>query len=253
MSLIKFNFNTSTIRFVDGKPVASDVAKVLGYADPKATISKKVSSKNKGVAKIETPGGNQSITVLEEAGIYQLIFGSKLPNAEQFQDWVFEEVLPSIRKTGSYSTSSLEQLSDGQKIVLFAKALIKKDEENIALQAQIEEQAPLVSFAELIQHSDTCISFNEYAKCINWGRNKLMIYLREIGVLMKNSTLPYQKWCDSGYFEVSQEIIANGKLIPFAVITGKGQLWLTQRIKHYKAIEQKAIQGITQGVIDMSK
>ena len=50
-----------------------------------------------------TPGGKQSITVLEEAGIYQLIFGSKLPNAEQFQDWVFEEVLPSIRKTGSYN------------------------------------------------------------------------------------------------------------------------------------------------------
>lgn len=105
-NLAVFSFDSQDIRFVDGKPVANDVAAVLGYADPAKTVSTKVKSKNKGVAKMVTPGGIQSVTVLEEAGIYQLIFGSKLPSAEKFQDWVFEEVLPSIRKTGQYTIAS---------------------------------------------------------------------------------------------------------------------------------------------------
>ncbi|MFM6278459.1 MAG: Bro-N domain-containing protein, partial [Dolichospermum sp.] len=100
-----FEFESQSIRFVDGKPVANDVAKVLGYADPTNTVRKKVDTEYKGVAKMATPGGIQSVTVLEEAGIYQLVFGSKLPSAKIFQKWVFEEVLPSIRKTGSYSAS----------------------------------------------------------------------------------------------------------------------------------------------------
>jgi prophage antirepressor-like protein len=103
-SLAVLNFEEQEIRFIDGKPVANDVAKVLGYKDPAKTISTKVKDKNKGVAKMVTPGGTQSVAVLEEAGIYQLIFGSKLPSAEKFQDWVFEEVLPAIRENGFYGS-----------------------------------------------------------------------------------------------------------------------------------------------------
>lgn len=108
-SIQLFHFESQEIRFIDGKPVANDVAAVLGYADPATTVYRKVKDKNKGVAKMTTPGGMQSVTVLEEAGIYQLIFSSKLESAERFQDWVFEEVLPSIRKTGSYSVYSQPQ------------------------------------------------------------------------------------------------------------------------------------------------
>ena len=104
-NLSVFSFENQEVRFVDGKPVANDVATVLGYADPAKTISTKVKPKNKGVTKLVTPGGVQSVMVLEEPGIYQLVFGSRLPSAEKFQDWVFEEVLPSIRKTGSYSAT----------------------------------------------------------------------------------------------------------------------------------------------------
>jgi prophage antirepressor-like protein len=103
MNIVHCFFKDREIRFVDGNPVANDVAAVLGYADPAKTISTKVSKKNKGVADLVTPGGIQSVAVLKEAGIYQLIFSSKLAGAEEFQDWVFEDVLPSIRKTGSYS------------------------------------------------------------------------------------------------------------------------------------------------------
>lgn len=104
-NLSVFEFDSQEIRFVGGKPVANDVAAVLGYTSLAATVNKKVNSRNKGVAKMETPGGTQEVMVLEEAGIYQLIFGSKLPAAEQFQDWVFEKVLPAIRKTGKYEAT----------------------------------------------------------------------------------------------------------------------------------------------------
>ena len=97
-----FSFDNNQIRFIDGKPVAKDVATVLGFKNPSDAVYRLVKPKNKGVCKIQTPGGKQLVTVLEEAGIYQLIFSSKLASAEKFQDWVFEEVLPSIRKTGKY-------------------------------------------------------------------------------------------------------------------------------------------------------
>ena len=101
--LTRFVFESQEVRFVDGKPVANDVAKILGYADPAKAISTKVDSDYKGVTKTVTPGGTQLVTTLDEPGIYQLIFGSKLPVAEKFRKWIFEQVLPSIRKTGSYS------------------------------------------------------------------------------------------------------------------------------------------------------
>jgi prophage antirepressor-like protein len=102
-SLTIFQFDNQDIRFVDGKPVANDIAQVLGYIDPAKTISTKVKDKNKSVTKMVTVDNKlRDIILLEEAGIYQLIFSSKLPSAEAFQDWVFEEVLPSIRKTGTY-------------------------------------------------------------------------------------------------------------------------------------------------------
>jgi hypothetical protein len=106
-NIILFQFESNEIRFVDGLPVANDVAIALGYSDPAATISKKVSEQNKSVAELATPGGIQKAALLKEAGIYQLIFGSKLESAEKFQDWVFSVVLPSIRKTGSYSIAPL--------------------------------------------------------------------------------------------------------------------------------------------------
>jgi prophage antirepressor-like protein len=104
-----FHFESLEIRFIDGKPVANDVASVLGYADPATAVYRKVSEKNRSLAEIATRAGKRIATVLEEAGIYQLIFSSKLESAERFQDWVFSEVLPTIRKTGSYSVQSQPQ------------------------------------------------------------------------------------------------------------------------------------------------
>lgn len=87
--------------------VANDIAKALGYERPADTVRKVVWKENKGVAKLETPSGTQDMVIINEAGVYQLIFRSKLESAKQFQRWVFEEVLPSIRKNGFYVSDNL--------------------------------------------------------------------------------------------------------------------------------------------------
>lgn len=102
-NLVAYIFQDNQIRFVDGKPVANDIAKALGYAKPREVVNKRVSSENKHIVDVQTTGGRQSMAVLEEPGIYQLIFGSRLPSAILFQNWIFQEVLPEIRKIGSYS------------------------------------------------------------------------------------------------------------------------------------------------------
>ena len=93
---------------VDGKPwfVGKDVAEALGYSDPRSTVSKKVEEEDRGVAEMETPSGKQKMTIINESGLYALIFGSKLESAKRFKHWVTSEVLPSIRKTGSYTMNN---------------------------------------------------------------------------------------------------------------------------------------------------
>lgn len=103
-SINLFKFEEKEVRFVDGLPVANDVAKVLGYSDPISTIKNNVDKEYK--VKVSQPYPvNSQIIVLKEAGIYQLVFGSKLQSAKKFQHWVFDEVLPKIRETGNYSTN----------------------------------------------------------------------------------------------------------------------------------------------------
>lgn len=82
--------------------VGKDVAQALGYADPRSAISKKVDGLDRGVAKMATPSGEQEMTIINESGLYSLCFSSKLEGAVKFKRWVTSEVLPQIRKTGSY-------------------------------------------------------------------------------------------------------------------------------------------------------
>jgi phage antirepressor YoqD-like protein len=125
-------------------------------------------------------------------------------------------------------------------------------EQKRLLDAQLESNAPLVEYATAVQASDTAIDLGDYAKMIGTGRTRLFRALREAGVVMKKSTMVYQHWIDAGFFEVSQELADNGKLIPFALITGKGQLWLKQRLVEKKRFEQQMIAAIAGGVTQMS-
>ena len=82
--------------------VGKDVAVALGYAEPRSAVSKKVDEEDRGVAEMETASGKQNMSIINESGLYSLIFGSKLGSAKRFKHWVTHEVLPAIRKTGAY-------------------------------------------------------------------------------------------------------------------------------------------------------
>lgn len=82
-----------------------DVATALGYSKPTDAVRKRVFEEDRGVSKMETPSGTQQMTIINESGLYSLIFGSKLEKAKRFKHWVTSEVLPALRKTGSYTIS----------------------------------------------------------------------------------------------------------------------------------------------------
>lgn len=100
---------------VDGEPwlVGKDVAKALGYSNTKDALSKRVDAEDKRGSQIATPSGMQEMVIINESGLYSLIFSSKLPKAKEFKRWVTSEVLPSIRRTGSYTAHRVPDVSPG--------------------------------------------------------------------------------------------------------------------------------------------
>jgi anti-repressor protein len=177
-SLQVFCFDSQEVRFVEGKPVANDVANVLGYKDPAKTVSTKVFAENKSVTKTVTVDGkSRDITVLEEAGIYQLVFSSKLATAQKFQQWVFSEVLPSIRKTGSYGdrqpelpTNYLDALkalvaAEEQKALMEAERQLLK-EENQQLAEAVDELFEYSSILRVAKYN------NMSEKAFDWRKLK---------------------------------------------------------------------------------
>lgn len=103
-----FNFNDNEVRtmIINDEPwfVGKDVADVLGYSNTRDALKKRVDDEDKGVANCDTLGGKQDITIINESGVYALVFGSKLDRAKEFKHWVTHDVLPTIRKTGRYET-----------------------------------------------------------------------------------------------------------------------------------------------------
>lgn len=105
---------------IDGEPwfVGKDIAAALGYSNTKDALSRHVDEDDKRGSQITTPGGEQTMTIINESGVYSLIFSSKLETANKFKRWVTAEVLPSIRKTGGYLTPAAEErlLAEFQKL-----------------------------------------------------------------------------------------------------------------------------------------
>ena len=150
-----FEFVGSAIRTIvrDGQPwfVANEVAGVLGYADKKQAVRDhcKYAELLKGVESKLLTSSPYGITVIHERDVYRLIMRSKLPSAERFEDWVVSEVLPSIRRTGSYSVQSAQPAIPlwGEALILAGKAQIEveRQERETKRLAQIEYQVPMVN------------------------------------------------------------------------------------------------------------
>lgn len=132
-----FNFEQMNVRtvIIDGEPwfVGKDVAVALGYSNTKDALNRHVDDEDKQGSRFTTSGQSREMTVINESGVYSLIFGSKLPSAKQFKRWVKTEVLPSIRKTGGYQGQSMTEM----EIVAASANKLVQQEKQIA---QIEER-----------------------------------------------------------------------------------------------------------------
>nr|DAV24312.1 MAG TPA: repressor domain protein [Bacteriophage sp.] len=217
---------------------ASDVAKALGYLNQRDAIKRHC----KGVVKhdILTNGGKQEFSFIPEGDVYRLIIKSKLPNAQKFESWVMDEVLPTIRKHGAYMTEqTLEKALTSPDFLIQLATQLKQEQEARKLAEQtIEKQRPLVEFANKVSDSSNVIDMGRMAKLlkdekINIGRNRLFQWLRQKEILMTNN-IPYQRYIDAGYFQVKEstyETPFGTKTQQTTYVTGKGQLYITEKLR----------------------
>lgn len=181
--------------------VGNDVAIALGYSQTAKAVREHVDTDDKGVSVLDTPGGKQQVTIINESGLYSLILSSKLPSAKKLKRWVTSEVLPSIRKTGSYSVNVPQSFAEALRLAADQQEKIE------AQQKLLTEQKPKVEFFDAVAESKSAVSMNEVAKCLavpGMGRNNLFKFLRGNKVLMDNN-LPYQEYIDRGYFRVIEQ------------------------------------------------
>ena len=215
----------------------ADVAKALGYSNP----AKAVIDHCKGVTVLETPtqSGVQPIKYGKESEVYRLTMKSKLPDAEKFQDWVCDEVLPSIRKYGTYMThETLEQaLASPDFLIRLATSLKEEKQKRLEAERKIQKDAPKVLFADAVSTSRRSCLVAELAKIlqqngVSIGQNRLFAWMRENGYLCRKGEYynqPTQKAMEIGLFEVKKTAISkpDGSVLVSTTtkVTGKGQVY----------------------------
>lgn len=240
-----FNFENQQVRTlkIDGEPyfVGKDVAAILGYSRTADAIKQHVDEEDKGVGKIQTPGGKQNLTIINESGLYSLILASKMPNAKRFKRWVTSEVLPTIRKHGAYMTDEkafdVVNNKDGLASLLqqAADQLRQKD-------IQIEEMKPKALFADSVATSKSTVLVGELAKIlrgngVDIGATRLFKWLRENGYLINRKgsdwNMPTQKAMNMGLFKIKETTInhSNGatSISKTPKVTGRGQQYFVNK------------------------
>lgn len=199
---------------INGEPwfVGKDVAEILDYSNPRKAIGDHVDEEDKGVTKCDTPGGMQDLTVINESGLYALIISSKMSSAKKFKHWVTSEVLPSIRKTGSY----------------------RSNREGIPLKEQVES---LQAVADMLRMNDASklLMLEGFYKGYNIPTGFLPKYefngnrqmkaattlLKECGYAI--SAVRFNKMLvDQGYLEEKTRPSSKGKDAKFKSLTEKG-------------------------------
>jgi prophage antirepressor-like protein len=227
----------------DGKTLfcGSDVAKALGYVIP----SKAVNTHCKGVSKMEVPtnGGTQQMLFIPEGDLYRLIVNSKLPSAEKFERWVFDEVIPTVRKHGLYAKDELLNNPD-----LFISALeeLKAERErtkrleleNAKNKQIIGELKPKASYYDLILQNKSLMPISQIAKDYGMSGKAFNKLLHELGVQFKqgNTWLLYQGYADQGYTQSRTFAIDAERSRMHTYWTQKGRLFLYDLLKNERSL-----------------
>jgi prophage antirepressor-like protein len=232
-------FGNLEVLTINGKPYfpATECAHRLGYAKPHDAISRHCvhSVKHGVVSQTTNQHGfttNQMVekTFIPEGDLYRLIIRSKLPAAERFETWVFDEVLPTIRKHGAYATSdTLDELLRSPK---FAETLIRKLEEERnkynALEEVATEMAPKAIYCDLILQTKNAVPVSLIAKDYGMSAAAFNLLLNDFGVQYKvgGTWLLYQHYAGKGYTKTRTYWLSKVKSVMHTCWTQKGRLFL---------------------------
>lgn len=231
----------------NGEPLlhATDIAKALGYENPNEAIL--IHCKSGNIEKRYIPHSNGiggvNMMFIPEFEVYRLIMRSKLPTAEIFQDWVCEEVLPSIRKHGMYATESTIEniIANPDNAIKIFQALKEEKEKRILAEKKAKEQEPKVLFANAVATSERSILIHELAKLlkqngIEIGGNRLFDWLRKNGYLCNRGdayNIPTQHAMELHLFELKKTTInkPDGSILVSTTpkVTGKGQIYFVNK------------------------
>lgn len=243
------NSEFGTVRTIEenGKVIfcGTDIASSLGYTNPQKAI--KDHCREDGVtfrSVIDNIGRTQQAKFIDEGNLYRLITHSKLPAADRFEGWVFDEVLPAIRKHGAYiTTQKMEEImNDPDSWIKLLTALKGEREEKESLKAQVTADKPKVVFADAVSVSDGTILIGELAKILKGngldiGQNRLFELLRQEGYLIKRKgtdyNAPTQMAMKLGLFKVKETAITHSDghvtISKTTKVTGKGQQYFINR------------------------
>ena len=192
---------------------ASDAATALGYSNPRAALQRHC----KGVTKRDTltPGGVQTLSYIAEGDLYRLIIHSKLPSAEKFEHWVFEEVLPCIRKTGGYMTDSL------------LNEIMKEPGQRMRLEGEVKAAKPKVEYFDSFIAAEDCTNIRTTAKEIQVPEKQFVAWLLKNKYLYRTAKgylMPYAKKSNEGLFIVKDFYYGYGQIAHHTLITPNGKL-----------------------------
>lgn len=225
------------IRDENGEPmfVAKDVCAVLELKNPRSTLAL-LDEDEKGVHIVDTPGGEQQMTIVTEPGFYKLVMRSRKPEAKAFKRWVTHEVLPALRRDGGYMVARDETPEQTMaRAVLLAQQTIDHQKSRIA------ELEPKALFADAVAASDGTCLVGELAKMmrqngVEIGQRRLFARLREDGYLGKsgsNTNVPTQRAMEMGLFRIKETAVTHSDghvtLSRTPKVTGKGQRYFIER------------------------
>lgn len=202
-----FDFKGSELRTIqiDNKPyfVGKDAAEILDYARPDNAIRSHVSDNQKLMHQISASGQRRSMMLINEAGLYKLIFSSKMPQAEEFTDWVANDVLPSIREHGAYLTDSeIEKtLTNPDYLIKLATQLKTERNSRLLAEKQVDELKPKASYYDQVLSNPSLMNITAIAKDYGYGAvtfNKLLHKLK-IQYPQSGTWFLYSKYQDKGW------------------------------------------------------
>lgn len=209
--------------------VAADVAKALGYRMA-SDMTRRIDDEDKGTRSVRTPSGEQEMTVIWEAGLYVAILGSQVPEAKAFKRWITHDVLPSLRKTGSYAITQAFQIP---QTLSEALRLAADQQERIeAQERQLEAAAPAVAFVDRYVEAHGSQPIRAVAKLLGIPERRFISYLESQKIMYRLSgkLMPVAEHILRGRFEVKTGE-ENGHAFAQSRFTPEGVEWIASRLR----------------------